>query len=77
MNVPLDGSIFAQSLPSVHLDPRSLLGLTTLVAAFLSSSKRGSYAWYKGWSPGTLSSDRDIAMLATCTGVSHTASAVR
>ena len=30
----------------MHLDPWSLLGLTTLVAAFLSSSKYGSYAWY-------------------------------
>ena len=28
---------------SVQLDPRSLLGLTTLVPAFLDSSKRGSY----------------------------------
>ena len=34
-----------QSL-SVHLDTRSLVGLTTLVAAFLNSSKYGSYAWY-------------------------------
>ena len=29
---------------SVQLDPRSLLGLTTLVAPFLDSSKYGSYA---------------------------------
>ena len=36
----------SESLPSVHLDHRSLLGLTTLVAAFLNSSKCGSYAWY-------------------------------
>ena len=28
------------------LDPWSLLGLTTLVAAFLNSSKRGYHAWY-------------------------------
>ena len=35
--------ILAQSLPSVHLDPQSLLGLTT---AFINSSKCGSYAWY-------------------------------
>ena len=28
---------------SVYHDPRSLLGLTTLVAAFLNSGKRGSY----------------------------------
>ena len=48
-----------QSL-SVHLDPRSLLGLTTLVTAFLNSSKRGSYVWYCSWSPGTPSSDRDV-----------------
>ena len=48
-----------QSL-SVHLNPRSLLGLTTLVAAFLNSSKCGSYGWYRSWSPGTLSSDRNM-----------------
>ena len=48
-----------QSL-SVHLDPRSLVGLITLVAAFLNSSKRGSYAWYCSWSLGTPSSDCDI-----------------
>ena len=36
------------------------LGHTTLVAAFLNSSKRGSYVWYCSWSPGTPSSDRDI-----------------
>ena len=45
-----------QSL-SVHLDSRSLLGLTTWVAAFVNSSKRGSYAWYCSWSPGTTGSD--------------------
>ena len=45
---------------AVHLDPGSLLGLTTLVAAF--SSKHGSYAWYCSWSPGTPSSDRDITI---------------
>ena len=45
---------------SVHLDPRSLLILTNLVAAFLNCSKHGFYAWYCGWSPGTPSSDRDI-----------------
>ena len=48
-----------QSL-SVHLDPQSLVGLTTLVTAFLNSSKRGSYAWYCSWSLGTHSSDSDI-----------------
>ena len=48
-----------QSL-SVHLDPWSLLRLTTLVAPF--SSKCGSYAWYCSWSPGTPSSDLDIML---------------
>ena len=47
---------------SVHLDPRSLLGLTNLVAAFLNSSKHGSYAWYCSWSPETPSSDHDITI---------------
>ena len=45
---------------SVHLNPWLFLGLTTLVAAFLNSSKRGSYAWYCSWSPGTHSSDCDV-----------------
>ena len=36
---------------SVHFDPWPLLNLTTLVAAFLNSSKLGSYAWYYSWSP--------------------------
>ena len=45
---------------SVHLYPRSLLGLTTLVKVFLNSSKCGSYAWYCSWSLGTMGSDRDI-----------------
>ena len=45
---------------SVQLDPRSLLGLTTLVAPFLNSSKRGSYAWYYSWSLGTSSFYCDI-----------------
>ena len=47
---------------SVHLSPRSLLGFTTLVAAFLNSSIDGSYAWYCSWSLGTPSFDRDIMM---------------
>ena len=69
---------------SVHLDPPSLLGLITLVAAFLNSSKCGSYAWYCSLSLGTMSSDHDIMhdtrqrrILTTCTGLAHTASAVR
>ena len=45
---------------SAHFDPRSLVSLTTSVAAFLNRSKRGSYAWYCSWSPGTPSSDCDI-----------------
>ena len=45
-----------QSL-SVHPNPRTLLVLTTIAAAFLNSSKCGSNAWYCSWS---LSSDRDI-----------------
>ena len=36
--------VFSLQSSPVHLDPRSLLGLTTLVAAFLNSSKCGSYA---------------------------------
>ena len=68
---------------SVHLDPRSPLGLTTLVAAFLDSSKHASYAWYCSWSPGSKSSDRDMipdkeeCWQHDCTGLVHTASAVR
>ena len=74
---------------SVHLNPRSLLGLTTLVAAFLNNRKRGSYAWYCSWSPGTTSSDRDIMIpdKEECwqlvsepdphTGLAHVASMVR
>ena len=68
---------------SVHLDPQSLVGLTTLVKVFLNSSKCGSYAWYCSWSLGTMSSDYDIMipdmqgrMLATSLGIVHTASAV-
>ena len=51
----------------VHLDPRSLLGLTILVAAFLnSSSEYGSYAWYCSKSLGTrvLTAVCDIIMIS-------------
>ena len=40
----IDSQSLHFSVHHVHLDPRSLLGLTTLVAAFLNSSKRGFYA---------------------------------
>ena len=58
--ISVQSSVSSLQSLSVHLDPRSLVGLTTLVAAFLNSSKRGSYAWYCSWSPGTPSSDCDI-----------------
>ena len=39
-------SVSSHKFLSVYLDPWSLLGLTTLVAAFFNSSKRGPHAWY-------------------------------
>ena len=63
---------------SVHLDPRSLLGLTTLVAPFLNSSEPGSYMHGTVaclWGP---SSDRDNhhdtrqgRVLPTSTALAH------
>ena len=68
---------------SVHLFvcAQSPLGLTTLVAAFVSMAPMHNTI---AGLPGTASSDRDIMipdkeeiMLATCTGLVHTTSAVR
>ena len=69
--ISAQSSVSSLQSSSVQLDPRSLLGLTTLVAVFLDSSKRGSYAWYCSWST------RQGRMLATCIGLVHKASAVR
>ena len=67
---------------SVHLDLRPLLGLTTLVAALINSSKRGSYMHGTVaclWGPQvlTLTSRYQTRKNAGNTGLAHTASAVR
>ena len=65
--------------PRSSVTPRS----DHLSSSLLNSSKRGSYAWCCSWSLGTTNSDRTCRhhtrqgrMLATCTGLVHTASAV-
>ena len=77
--------LFTSSL-SVYLDPRSLLGLTTLVAAFLNSSNHDPYAWYCSQSPGpelgkphflTVTSGYQTRKNAGNTGLALTASVVR
>ena len=44
--ISVQSSVFLLQSSSMHLDPWSLLGLTTLVEAFLNSSKRGPHVWY-------------------------------
>ena len=72
----------------MDLDPQSLIGLTILVAALLSSSKWGPHAWCcslvavngVGGLPFREApfSDRDVMVpCANNTGLAHAASAVR
>ena len=72
-------SVFSLRSLSVHLDLWPLLGLTTLVAALINSSKCGSYMH------GTVAGLRgpQVLIVTSCwknagnTGLAHKASAVR